>query len=454
MSGAGLVFFVVTAAALLAVPRRWAPAPLLAGTCYMTFGQAVLIGPLHFPVFRLLILVGLARVILRREGLGGGMNGLDRLVVIFAAVALLTSRFHQDPAAQLQFASGLAFNTCGTYFLLRIFCQSMSDVRRLAAITLIVLAPVALEMLNEAATGHNLFSVFGGVPESSAIREGRIRAQGPFAHPILAGTVGAVCLPLVAAFWRRSRGIALIGLVSCLVMVVTASSSGPLGTAVVALLGLLLWPWREQMRLFRWGAVLLYVALAMVMKAPPYYLLGRLDLVGGSTGWHRAELIDSSLRHLSEWWLWGTDYTRHWMPTGVSWSPDQTDITNHYLQMGVIGGLPLMCLFIAILAKGFSVVGQRVRAAASPADERFLVWTLGVSLFAHAATCVSVSYFDQSVLFLYLTTAAIGSVAAAVPVPATNPAGRARVRGGREPQRMGREPRRLGLARAHARTER
>lgn len=69
-----------------------------------------------------------------------------------------------------------------------------------------------------------------------------------------------------------------------------------------------------------------------------------------------------------------------------------------------------MLLFIAILARGFSFVGQCLEQGAMLQPQfRFLIWSLGASLFAHATTCISVSYFDQSVAFLYLTLAAVGS---------------------------------------------
>jgi hypothetical protein len=41
-----------------------------------------------------------------------------------------------------------------------------------------------------------------------------------------------------------------------------------------------------------------------------------------------------------------------------------------------------------------------------------MIWTLGAILFGHAATWMSVSYFDQTVVFLYLILAAIGAVSA------------------------------------------
>ncbi len=410
MNSYSIAFILVNAAVLFLLPRRWAPLPLLVGACYMTLGQGVQIGPFSFTVIRMLIAVGLVRLIIRGERRAGGMNSMDWLMLVWAGWALVSSVFHKDPSEALVFRLGLAYNTCGIYFLLRIFCQSLDDVVRLCRVMVILLIPLAVEMLYEKLTVHNLFSALGGIAESPAIREGRIRAQGPFAHSILAGTIGAVSLPLIIGIWHQHRKTAIAGIVACLVMVVASASSGPIMSAIAAIGALWMWRYRYQMRLVRWLAVFGYLTLDLVMKAPAYFLIARIDLTGGSTGWHRARLIESAFQHLHEWWLAGTDYTRHWMPTGVSWSQDYTDITNHYLHMGVIGGLPLMLLFIAILVKGFSFVGQTLRNTVDlPPQSRFMVWALGASLFAHAATFISVSYFDQSFVFLYLTLAVIGS---------------------------------------------
>ena len=70
-----------------------------------------------------------------------------------------------------------------------------------------------------------------------------------------------------------------------------------------------------------------------------------------------------------------------------------------------------MLLFIGILYTAFSSVGNALRAnETAPIDEQFLIWTLGSILFAHAATFFSVSYYDQSAIFLYLLLASIGSL--------------------------------------------
>jgi len=227
----------------------------------------------------------------------------------------------------------------------------------------------------------------------------------------LAGTVGAVCSPFMIGIWRRYPWTARMGLAACLVMIFTSASSGPVMSAAAAAFALALWHWRQYTRRLRIAALCAYVLLEIVMRAPAYYLLARIDIAGGSTGYHRAALIKSSLAHMNEWWFAGTDYTRHWMETGVSWSEDHADITNYYIKMGVIGGLPLMLLLIAALGTGFYCVGRAVKDKnRSSSKETFAVWCVGASLFAHAATCVSVSYFDQSYVFFYTTLGIAGSL--------------------------------------------
>lgn len=410
MNSLATVFLLINAAMLLLLPSRWAPLPLLVGACYMTLGSGIEIGSFHFPIIRILIAAGIVRVIMRRERVSGGMNSLDGLMLLWSGWVLLSSVVHKEPAESFKFGLGFVYNACGIYFLLRIFCQSLDDVMRLCRFTAVLLVPLAIEMFYEKLSLYNLFSVLGGVTEIPSIREGRVRAQGPFAHAIIAGTIGAVCLPFVVSLWRRHRKEAVMGIGACLVMILASASSGPIMSAIAAVGALLMWRYWYQMRLVRWLIVFGYIVLELVMKAPAYYIFARIDFVGGSSGFHRADLIRSAIEHLPEWWLGGTDYTRHWMVTGVSWSPDHSDITNHYLQMGVVGGLPLMLLFIAVLAIGFSFVGRAVRTPELPPESRFICWALGASLFAHAATFMSVSYFDQSFVFIYLTLGAIGSV--------------------------------------------
>ncbi|GIX49822.1 MAG: hypothetical protein KatS3mg132_016 [Limisphaera sp.] len=413
MTPLALLFLLVAVAAIWTLPRQWAPIPLLAAACYMTLGQGVEVAGLNFPIIRLVLLAGVLRVLVRHERLAGGWVGMDRLFLVWSAWAVAASFFHERPGATLEFHLGMIYNALCTYFLMRCFCQDEEDLYRLVRISAWLLVPVAAEMAFEQIARFNLFSVFGAVDPEPAIRNGRIRSQGPFAHAILAGTVGAVCIPMLVGLYRRHPKTARAGLIACALMVLTSASSGPLMSVLFSLFALFLWRWRHLTRQMQIAAVIGYLLLELVMKAPAYYLIARIDLTGSSSSYHRAALIEAAIEHLDEWWWAGTDYTRHWLPYGVPWSEDHVDITNHYIAQGVKGGLPLMLLFMALMWCGFRYVGQAAHAWRSVDTEReFFAWAVGAGLFAHAASCVSVAYFDQSILFLYLTLALTATIKA------------------------------------------
>ncbi len=412
MNGLVAAFLAVSGTLLLVLPRRWAALPLLLATCYIPFGPEISVGPFHFKAIRILIAIGMLRASVRGEGVLGSANRLDIAMFAWSAWLVISALFHEEPAAAVIFRLGLVYDACGIYLLIRSFCRTVDDVVNVAFVTSILLVPLALEMAYETATGSNIFSAFGGVGEVSMVRNGRVRANGPFGHPILTGTIGAVCVPLMIGlrgFHSRAAGV---GLGACVAIVLFSASSGPILSGMAGLVAVYFWRYRYQMRALRWAAVLGYVALDVVMKDPAYFLVARLDLAGGSTSWYRARLIQSAFEHLSEWWLFGTDRTNHWMWVVVQWSPNHTDITSHYIQLGVHGGLPLIGLFAWVLTRGFGGIGQAVTTPGPLTEpQRYMLWAVGASLFAHFATMFSVSYFDQSFVFLYLPLAMASAVA-------------------------------------------
>lgn len=412
MNQFAIIFLLLNIIALLLLPRRWAPLPLLVGACYIIRDQMIEISSLSFTVLRILILVGLIRVFIRGERLQFHINGMDKLMVAWAFWAIISSMFHVDPSSSIINRLGIVYDALGMYYLLRVFFIGVDNIKFLCIFIAILLVPVAIEMIYESLKVKNLFDYFGDAAlQVPAIREGRVRARGPFAHPILAGTVGAVCLPLMIGIWQQYRKTAIVGIVSCAIIIYCSASSGPILSAIAGIGALFAWRYQPKMRTILLITVSGYICVDLITSDPAYYyIMSRMNVTGGSTGWHRAQLMRSAIEHLSEWWLIGTDYTRNWMPTGVSWSKDQTDITNHYIRLGIFGGLPLMFMFIAIIFKGFSFVGLSLqRISDLPRKSRFLLWSFGSSLFAHTVTMMSVSYFDQSIIFIYLTFAAISS---------------------------------------------
>jgi hypothetical protein len=420
MNFCGILFTFVTSILLFRLPRNQASLPLLLGAAYITRTQVLEIGPMHFPVMRVLIAVGLIRAMMNGERISGGMNSLDRMVRLWAIWDICSIVFHQSDV--LVFRLGVLYDTVGVYYLFRVFIRGIEDIRIVFRMVCLLLIPLAATMLVEKFKGVNPLSFIGFGPSDVATTNDHFRAQGAFGHPILAGTAGAVCLPMAVCFWRENRRLALAGLFATLAVVFASGSSGPIMTLFAVVGALSLWTIRARMRAIRWLAVLAIFALNFLMNDPIYFLMARIDITGGSTGYFRAQLIQSAINHLSEWWFAGTDHTRHWMLSGITADPNHTDMTNYYLQMGVWGGLPLMILFIWLIVAAFLRISQalRVRKGAPLADQ-FVIWTLGAILFGHATAFWSISYFDQTIVFLCLVLACIGSIPILQPAMAQSP---------------------------------
>jgi hypothetical protein len=418
------VVLVVMAYLIWTLPRRFAICPLLATTCLVPLGQQLVLFGLHFPLFRLLLLVGALRVIVRGEAVRLEWARADKLFVWWALVTVVFGTISNPTLEQFVNRSGDAYNAVGCYFFVRCVVLDFEDivigVRTLAFLSL----PLAALMLVEKLSGHNLLSVFGGVPEITVLRQGHLRCQGAFRHPILAGMFGATQVPLFAALWcchQRYRRLAVIAIVSAAAIVIFASSSGAVMAGFAAVAGLGLWNARRYLRVIRWGVVVMTLVLAAFMNAPVWYLMAKLGNIFGGEGWHRSWLIDQTISHFNEWWLFGTTYTAHWGPAGevIATDPNMMDITNHYVMEGVKGGVLKLGLFVAIIATGFRGLARVLRSssiAAQPAG--FFVWSIGVSLFVYCVSFVSITYFDQSIVVWFWLLAVIASI------PLINPAAR------------------------------
>ncbi|MEO5917534.1 MAG: hypothetical protein ABIS50_25115 [Luteolibacter sp.] len=415
------LFFFAVAVALWTVPRRLAPVPLLIGCCYMTMGQSLNLGLINLPIFRMLLIVGMVRVFAKKEFAPGGRNKIDTLVILWGCWVMFASFFHQYiPGSGPIYTSGVVMNVTFVYFLFRNWIRDAGEIADIAKALAIILTPVAIEMAMERVTGKNNFSVFGYVPANVDMREGKFRAQGPFGHSILAGTVGAVCFPLMVGIWSRHRRSAILGIMVCLFMIFASASSGPIMSLLMGIGAIMLWYQRPLVSVLRWAAVGTYLIAELVMTRPAYYLISKIDLTGGSTGWHRSQLMETFFAHFSEWWFAGTDHTRHWMPYGVPiGNGNHIDITNYYITFAILGGLPSMLLVIWILTKAFSWIGKILQYDdILEVDDQFMVWCMGAGMMAHAATSISVAYFDQSMIFFWLNVAVISSFYSSVSLEA------------------------------------
>ena len=375
----------------------------------------MVIGGLNFNSYRIIIFFGWLRLILRREITVSELNLFDKVVILFVLVGFVTGTLLQLTMDNFINRGGYVYNVILAFFLFRFLIKDLDDIMLIFKAMAIIIVPLTILMLVEHSTGRNIFSVFGGVPELTAIRDGRMRCQGPFRHPILAGTFAATSFPFFFSLWcqqEKGKILAITGATSAVAIIILSASSGPLLAFLFAITALSLWPIRTHMKVIRWSLGLGIISLHLVMKAPVWYIIGRISHVVGGTGWHRSDLIDQAIKNFDQWWLLGTKYTLNWaypksslLPM-IHLDPNMVDITNQYIFIGVEGGVFPLILFITIITMGYKGVGRTLQAWENhPLSVRIIPWVLGAALTAHCASFFSVAYFDQISVFWFLLLA-------------------------------------------------
>lgn len=386
-----LVAMVIVTIVLLLFPRKYAIPAFLFGTFLIPAGQQVVVAGVHVFAYRFLVLAGLLRFI-RSPRIAGNWNSIDTAFVLLAvshAIAF-TLLYGDTPALINQVA--FIWDYIGGYIFLRYAIRSDEDIittiKCFAFLTLIFAAC----MIGEQFTGKNIFGLLGGVRLISEVREGHVRSEAVFQHAILAGTFGATLLPLFVLLWKKTRSkvLSAIAALSSTVMVITSMGSTPLLAYAAGILGVFLWPARKRMRWLRWGFVIGLLCLSLVMHAPVWYIIAHAEVVGGSSGYHRADLLDTFLRHMDQWWLLGTG-------ANATWGNFMIDTSNEYVYQGVTGGLLSLTFLIATISCSFRRIGK-VRKFVEGHGRRseWLLWLLGSALFANVVAFFGISYFDQT----------------------------------------------------------
>lgn len=404
---------VVVALLVLALPRKYVIVPLLLGLMIAPAGQNLYVSGLHLYTGQLLILLGCIRIVWAKissniELFPGGFGLFDKIFLTWATYRAIAGVLQFMAAGAIPGQAALFFDAVGGYFLFRFLIRSDEDVARAVKVLAVVAVVAAVAMMHEQKTAQNWFGELGGIRPLPEIRNGRIRSQAFFQHALIAGSFGATMFPLF--LWLLVRGkawfLGLLGASASVVMVLAASTSTPIMAWLGGLLVICMWPIRKSMRFVRWGIVISLLGLQMVMKAPFWFVMGHIDLAGGSTGWDRAMLIDNFLRHIWSWWLVGTH-------ANTGWGWDMWDECNQFVAEGFSGGLVCFICFITMFTLCFKKIGRARRAVAPRRRQEWLQWLFGAALFAQVLAYFGIDYFDQSKFVWYLLLVMLGTTTSA-----------------------------------------
>jgi hypothetical protein len=390
------------AALTFIIPRKYFLFPYVLAACFIPTDQRIVIMNLNFTVLRMLIVVGILRIIVFNEYVHVKWNNFDKILLLWITCGAVIYVIQRMDAKALINRSGVLFDAVGLYWLFRQKIRSWHDVEyafRFLGFSVLLLAPlVAVEW----GSGHNPFAIIGTV--TTAIREGRYRCQASFPHSIMLGLFWATIIPIFIglATAAQRRVFYWIATAAAAFIVISAASSTPIATMLEILLLLALFNYRRYGRVMVYSLCGLAIILHSTMEAPVWHLISRVNIVGGSTGWHRFYLIDQTIKHFGEWALLGT-------PDTTSWGWGLVDITNQYVLEGVRGGLITLILFVILLVMAVrTVCGYSLRPM--PYKQQWFVWCICVAILGHCLSFVGVSYFGQITMLLYLIFAIVGLI--------------------------------------------
>jgi len=391
---------------ILALPRQKAITPFLLAFFTVPLGQVVLVGNLHFPMLRILILVALARCLTSGKSsferkFTGGFTPIDCTVLCWTVSGLvIVSLQWMELQAFVKFAGDFV-DTLGGYLAVRFLIPDRETIGRTVKVLAVICLIHAACMTNEHITRINAFGYLGGTSLNTEVRDGRVRAGGVLGT-IQSGTFGGVLLPLFVWLWtdRKCRMIAALGTVGAATMVITSGSSTSIMALGAGVVGLGFWALRKRMRLLRRGMVLMLTGLHLLMNGPVWWLIARVDVTGGSSSYHRYLLIDTLIRHFADWWLLGTR-------ENGTWGWEMWDTCNQFVDVAVKGGLLTLGIYIVILKRSFGAIGNARKKVDGDRKQEWFLWCLGATLFANVVAQFGINYMIQLQLLLFPLLACI-----------------------------------------------
>jgi hypothetical protein len=208
---------------------------------------------------------------------------------------------------------------------------------------------------------------------------------------------------------NTNKALLIVGIICSIIITVVATTSGALVVLYLEIAVLGCWFVRGFTRWVSWAVLSVILIFGFGFGASAFLYLSRYF---GGTGIHRTELYTSAARHFFDWWLVGTKATVGWTTSHFGATVNYaSDITSGYIREATSGGILVMIFFMLMIVYCFNAIKK---ASANPrfseTSHKFLLWTLATSLLGHTFSLLSVSYFDQSIIWFYMLISMIAAI--------------------------------------------
>lgn len=411
---------IISCSVLLLRPARAYSVYIIALLFYPVY-LVVRLGPLDISLVRIVVAVLLLRCMLN-AGLRDKFIWcrLDSWVTFGATVSfcIALAAWKIPMAKSFENSSGHLMDTYFAYIVTRLcitnYKAAVTSVKWIA----IALVPLAILGVVESFTGWGpyykliTYCPWQQVSEPTLnIRSGFYRAIGPFSHPILFGAAFAMFLPMV--YWLRHQGrnwragsYIIAGILA--IGAFSSMSSGPVMMLIFTFCFLFLERHKNSVK-----PILILVAISGVLvevlsnRTIWHVIASYADPIGGS-GWHRAKLVDVAIERFGEWWLagYGMQDPGWGEALGMSW----TDITNHYLVVGVKYGMLGVIALCGILVVSVSMLVRLHKSTKDPLL-RSWCWATGSVIVAFIIAFNAFCLFGQANSLFYCILGFVGASA-------------------------------------------
>ena len=367
--------------------------------CVISVAQRFAVLTMDFHFVRAIGTLGLIRILVYGELRTLKPNVTDKLMVAFVAVPIVMIILREGVSGGVSRA-GSSLDIFSMYWIGRSSLRTTKDLRMMMAALGVIGLPLSVFFIIEQTTGRNLFSIFGGVAEFTAIRDGKLRAQGSFCHPIIAGVFFASFFPIAVGVIRtKIRGIAsLLGgwvTVGLSIMVILmCNSSTPVAGILIGLMAWATFRFRQYLKTWLY-TILVLMILAHFGSANGVHnlIFTRIDFTGSSTGYHRYMLVDGLINNVSSWVLIGD--------SSPGYNRSFRDITNMYVGSALAGGALALGLLFCIVYQAFKASLRGVRNATNR-EEIMMMYGMGCAYAAMAVSFTAVACYGEGLVPFYM----------------------------------------------------
>ncbi len=385
------------------------PATVLMFTLLVPFEATILVGPLRFFAYRIVLLLAFIPALLQVSARGGGrLRTVDVLITLHVAWVCLSFGLVHGPGQALESGGIYAIETLGAYLVAR---TCIRDARSFRAFGLL-LAAIAIGLMAltvpETLTGKPLVrvffgNIFGHAYYGYGIRSGLLRASGPFPHPIL---YGVFCSSALGLSWYLLKPHSLLKRMLIALLIICSSmlslSAGAMIAIAVQLL-LICWDCSLGRMRYKWTCLALvlvlgYAGLEVLSRAPlMHHILSHLTF-DKTTAFHRLYI-----------WEYGTDVVRQHPFFGIGYSdwawarPEwmRPSVDNFWLLVAMRHGLPAVALLAAGILSIMVGLMRRPQGSTASLAKGWLVSIAG--LLVAGAT---VHLWDQLLVLLFFALGA------------------------------------------------